>query len=594
MEETIYGITSRCARRIWDAQSLRGSRSELDAPDSRQIQFQDLLSRLELWSHQYGAMARGNGSMDHRLRNDRDIQEVFVSMLTTFHSHVADAVDLRSIEEENENEAESLHPALQFDTRTPTGNESDSASSVSLSSQHSGALSDTNPTSLDELEMFIREEDPIKKANQTLDQIYRLSSLLRKPVSASEDAKIRQYIMRLESLRKAMTESDSKGDIDDLHGIKKSEMADMKEMEDLEDCVQTHLRFLALPKRGAATGDGFASASTDAGVQIPEHITNRIVSAAKFRRMKHRYRERHQEKLSQSCDVAPGQSENEVNQPVTQTSRTRPVTGTSKTGSHAGERRNPLNPNYATPRPPLSGTIASSLNASAVRSGKKSFDVVTSRTAITRRHHIEVPPLPAYMPRCIICFRLVDREDVEETPDEETSSQDDRPLQEAKETNWKWTRHVLRDLEPYVCLFKDCIEGDRLYQSSEDWIYHLQWSHTLIWQCPVPHQPELVFYDTADELEQHLQECHSQAFSAEELPGLVQRSSIPAKDTFAGLATESTFTSGCTLCASYNPEFDIRGHLLEHLEKIAVMSLPPNESEKFRQSRNSFGGAVKE
>ena len=41
--------------------------------------------------------------------------------------------------------------------------------------------------------------------------------------------------------------------------------------------------------------------------------------------------------------------------------------------------------------------------------------------------------------------------------------------------------HVMRDLQPYVCTFKDC--SLRLFSSRHEWFEHELVTHRKLWQC---------------------------------------------------------------------------------------------------------------
>ena len=158
-------------------------------------------------------------------------------------------------------------------------------------------------------------------------------------------------------------------------------------------------------------------------------------------------------------------------------------------------------------------------------------------------------------------------------------------------------RHILKDIDPYVCLFPDC-KADTLFKSPEEWLGHMQWEHTVLWACQSPGHEECR-YDTQPELERHLLDNHRDSFHESHLPEILQQSALPAPDTFAILAlsipqgaesprVEAQGTHQCPLCQKRFPLLGTTGtqtthdettqnHLLAHLETIALMSLPPHE-----------------
>lgn len=40
-----------------------------------------------------------------------------------------------------------------------------------------------------------------------------------------------------------------------------------------------------------------------------------------------------------------------------------------------------------------------------------------------------------------------------------------------------WTRHIVKDIKPYVCIFPDCRTPDRLFESRREWFFHLTTKH---------------------------------------------------------------------------------------------------------------------
>ena len=153
-------------------------------------------------------------------------------------------------------------------------------------------------------------------------------------------------------------------------------------------------------------------------------------------------------------------------------------------------------------------------------------------------------------------------------------------------------RHLLKDIEPYVCLFPDCEDGAAVFKSPDEWLGHMQWQHTIVWSCQVAGHEEHTFNSPA-EMEQHILECHSGSFTSSQLPELIHQSSGPAPDTFAALSIQLDMDSRvektahkCPMCEKIleqslvgvsggekAPE-TIQDHLLNHLESIALLSIP--------------------
>lgn len=168
---------------------------------------------------------------------------------------------------------------------------------------------------------------------------------------------------------------------------------------------------------------------------------------------------------------------------------------------------------------------------------------------------------------------------------------------------------MLKDLEPYVCLFEDCVNSGHHYRTVDEWVSHMQWQHTLTWFCPISQHRELLFYSKND-LANHIRSEHAGTFSRSQLDVLTQKNARPALDLFEILAGQSMATfeypSDCPLClfsasdaiaalerklqtpaidssSLTVPETDnsrekiIRNHIALHLEEFALLSLPEKE-----------------
>lgn len=161
-------------------------------------------------------------------------------------------------------------------------------------------------------------------------------------------------------------------------------------------------------------------------------------------------------------------------------------------------------------------------------------------------------------------------------------------------------RHILKDIDPYICLFENCDKPNEHFRSVEDWLNHMKWQHTIVWFCPASqHKSELFNSDIG--LEQHMRREHSKDFTESQLPILVQKCAQPSSDPFTALASQndevrSENMRSCPLCpfsvekANAQPETDpsllgaddptdiidklIRNHVAAHLESIALLSLP--------------------
>lgn len=218
----------------------------------------------------------------------------------------------------------------------------ESASSSCSSSSLSLDLDETVQDPDRESQNDANHNDPVRKANNVINHLYRLASVLRKPVSFTENSRVRDFIDKLES------------------------KADIEEYEDVQD----HAR-------------GYMQACFE---KAPKVLVDRLVAAVVFRRMKLRYRQRHQEKLSQG-PLQP--SEQPTNLPVGGRTISFVPSGLQAPQSSVNESQRP-----GPPRSILSATNASSINRPKFANyAKSSFSSIT-RAAVTRRQQLDVPPPP--------------------------------------------------------------------------------------------------------------------------------------------------------------------------------------------------------
>ena len=136
-------------------------------------------------------------------------------------------------------------------------------------------------------------------------------------------------------------------------------------------------------------------------------------------------------------------------------------------------------------------------------------------------------------------------------------------------------KHVLQDLEPYICTFSTCgLEG---YQSQHTWFEHELLVHRNQWVCSRCSDP----FASSDSLERHINQHHSESISGRQISMIVEQSKRPI---------ESIQPNGCPFCggswAKTGPSdtaseevlvVDIdqfRRHLGHHLQQVALFSLP--------------------
>ncbi|KAH7125707.1 hypothetical protein B0J11DRAFT_312300 [Dendryphion nanum] len=146
--------------------------------------------------------------------------------------------------------------------------------------------------------------------------------------------------------------------------------------------------------------------------------------------------------------------------------------------------------------------------------------------------------------------------------------------QDLTKPNW-WKRHVIQDLDPFVCLVEDCSKSYELFNDEKDWIDHIRLEHRLQWRCAAKsHRKNPKIFSTRQDFELHMLEDHVGSFPESQLSLLAENSARPVGPVF----------DSCPLCdPAAEQELDpgngiIRSpldrHILNHMIFLALRSLP--------------------
>ena len=123
----------------------------------------------------------------------------------------------------------------------------------------------------------------------------------------------------------------------------------------------------------------------------------------------------------------------------------------------------------------------------------------------------------------------------------------------------KWKKHVLEDLQPYVCTYGDCELYDHFFDSRDAWFKHEAQHHRTKWSCYVDSHPE---YDSEENFLLHMRADHDQKFDEAQFSLVKSMFRQPTK------SLEGT----CNLC--HRQSKNLRSHLSRHLQQIAIFALP--------------------
>lgn len=135
-----------------------------------------------------------------------------------------------------------------------------------------------------------------------------------------------------------------------------------------------------------------------------------------------------------------------------------------------------------------------------------------------------------------------------------------------------WERHLLEDLQPYICLFWNCDKRGKTYSSFAEWMEHLSQRHWRSWECFLHRKERVstrdaiiggaVTFNSLEELEQHLA-CHGDLDPAS--PG----------DSVHRTRRRDVLPQWCFVCCEVLPQADMMvEHIANHLRSMSLLALP--------------------
>ncbi|KAK1252145.1 hypothetical protein MKX08_003332 [Trichoderma sp. CBMAI-0020] len=155
----------------------------------------------------------------------------------------------------------------------------------------------------------------------------------------------------------------------------------------------------------------------------------------------------------------------------------------------------------------------------------------------------------------------------------------------------RWERHLLEDLQPYVCLFTDCTTPGKTYSSFEAWKSHLSQPHYQSWQCSWHPKDdnsnaankESFTFKTLDEFKHHIKIYHPDC------------DPMSANDPFQHARRLAVLPQWCFVCFKVLPEpVDLLQHMARHFESMSLLALPWREDIVDNEAIASDEGAADE
>lgn len=208
----------------------------------------ELYYRFERWADNVGAFAKGTASTDYRLRKDAQISQVLRFILERLSDNIKDIIKPPSYAEDSE-DSESQESTSDEDSMDSVGSEEEECHTSSAN----GEETPPNPES----SQHVTPNQFLKEATLMVERLYKLTAVLRKPVSSSEDSKVERFTKK------------------------------HPEDPDVIAALRDHASFKI--QQDWHRGTPFL---------VPEQLVRRLVDGIVFRRNKLRYRANHQRKLA--------------------------------------------------------------------------------------------------------------------------------------------------------------------------------------------------------------------------------------------------------------------------------------------------------
>lgn len=349
---SILAATRQCVQALW-----RCSTQSKDQKTSKMLENE--LGRLRIWAGNIGVFADGNASTDYRLRNEPNIKKAILQMLRRIVKELEKSMRPTTTKSSNGTLPQSSHQSA--DTESPFSSRSSSPSLViSLESD-----TDSAPTPEEKPAETLLVGKHLLSVEDIIGRLYRLASVIRAPITFSQNARIADFVSR--------------------------SPAACKISEELESYVRFYIEHIQFRRSEIELKSPVPS--------VPPFLVDRLVQAAVLRRQRLLYRERHQRKLDHGSNLAD---------PTYLASQTR-LDGQSAPNLAMNEgtllldeadasqklskQANTLRSSSRTV--PLSATEASLINYAdrklKPRSGTLS---AVTRSAVMRREQLDVPPPP--------------------------------------------------------------------------------------------------------------------------------------------------------------------------------------------------------
>ncbi|KAJ6257578.1 hypothetical protein Dda_7363 [Drechslerella dactyloides] len=531
-ERTALSAIGTETKRLFQAiTEVADENPELD--ESLKTQLAAEADRFGLWAVNLGLFVSGHGSLDYRVREADNVKSTLYRFMISLN--------------------ESLHDVLEYCSESNSGASAEDAlddSAIDLATD----VDDSFENGWDdesETDAEIDIDSLLAGIRDPIDRLYKLSSWIRNPSYRVPSAKMLAYRQIDPETGKDLLEVAEGFDLDHIRSIFLDYRRAKTQSESPDCCPRTvdaEAPFLSTDERvlrEAQLLDGY------------EYLIHRLARANLRRRQQFAYWKRHREKLLKHAEAA---AELHAHAHAQQYQRC------------AGEKSTPytiaLKEELANTGPmTLSVTTATRLNLTRqlpILDDKSTVSVSVYAPSNWKpgNEMLGFPPPPKNPNNekfidCHCCFTTCPKA--------------------VTQVN-AWRAHLIHDLRPYICTYKDCKTPEQLYDSREEWIQHENSVHRRVFRCP--EHPTQTFYSAA-EYEEHTQDGHL--------------GSIPlAVIMQAGESSLDVPDRPCPVCLLTADNMSSQQkHIALHLERFSLFSLPRDGGPEEDEEGDGSDGKIK-
>ncbi|KAL5346792.1 hypothetical protein ACLOAV_007933 [Pseudogymnoascus australis] len=403
---------------------------------------EDEFGRFRLWAANIGALSRGHGSLDYRLRDAPVVLEGALKLLSELQEELHQMCLVLS--------GARLPYEAQISSRAGHVDDSDASSLSSDSESSSDSSSESEDEKLAPSELLRR----VSALSNINDNLYRLSRSIRAPASHSRSLKALSY---------KLIDKETGVDV-----VQQFATVDLAFTKDLFSQLRRHVQ------------DQYGNCPMLDGADVA--MIKRLAQGITRRRQQFLYWKHHRKKLGFNAEreslkipkLAPTVQlrGDETRESVAGPPASLPVVGKAQTES-------------SRPKTTLTETTATLFVAPAtVPDGNQSVTSYATTARGLDGSRIEFPKLPKSIKKgkdfeCPYCLMICP------------------PHYQMPRA---WRAHLLRDLRPYMCTHKHCQQSDELFATKQEWLNH-EHTHQKAWQCP---EHASAHFSTPEDLKAHL------------------------------------------------------------------------------------------